>query len=146
MSFTPRTILAALDGSLRAPEVFEAAAALAKDFESKLYVFRMLVIPPDFPAAAANQAGDPLPRLMRRQALEELEAIIARYPVVRVEPLMIEIGVQPWRAILNVAQQLDADLLVLGSHGYGGLDYVLGTTTSKVVNHTRRDVLIVQHR
>jgi universal stress protein F len=146
MSFAPRTILTALDGSLRAPEVFDAAAELAKQFEARLYVFRMLVIPPDFPAAAANPAGDPLPQIMRRQALEELRAIVGTQPGVCVEPPVIEIGAQPWRAILAVAQRLDADLLVLGSHGYGGLDYVLGTTANKVVNHARRDVLIVQHR
>jgi nucleotide-binding universal stress UspA family protein len=146
MSFAPRTILTALDGSLRAPEVFAAAAALAAQFKAKLYVFRALVVPPDFPAAAANPDGDPLPQLMRRQALEELKAIVGTQPSVCVEPPMIEIGAQPWRAILAAAERLDVDLLVLGSHGYGGLDYVLGTTAAKVVNHVRRDVLIVQHR
>ncbi|HVU00723.1 MAG TPA: universal stress protein [Polyangiaceae bacterium] len=32
----------------------------------------------------------------------------------------------------------------MGSHGYGTLDRVLGTTAAKVVNHAARSVLVVR--
>jgi len=34
---------------------------------------------------------------------------------------------------------------VIGSHGYGGLDRLLGTTAARVVNHADRNVLIVRN-
>ena len=37
-----------------------------------------------------------------------------------------------------------ADLIVIGAHGYGRLDRLLGTTASKVVNHADRDILVVR--
>ena len=41
---------------------------------------------------------------------------------------------------------MKADLIVLGSHGYHGLDRLLGTTAGKVVNLARRNVLVVHGR
>jgi nucleotide-binding universal stress UspA family protein len=35
-------------------------------------------------------------------------------------------------------------LIVIGSHGYGGLDRVLGTTAARVVNHALCSVLVVR--
>lgn len=142
--FRLQSVLAALDGSSRARGVFGAAVALARQFDAKLYVFRALVIPPEFPAAAANSRGDRLPQLMMDKAIEELLEITAAEPSYPVEPV-IEPGSQPWRAILAVANRLAVDLVVLGSHGYGGLDRMLGTTAGKVVNNANRNVLIV-HR
>jgi nucleotide-binding universal stress UspA family protein len=49
----------------------------------------------------------------------------------------------PWKAILGVAERLDVDLIVIGSHGYGGLDRVLGTNAARVVNLGDRSVLVV---
>ena len=38
------------------------------------------------------------------------------------------------------------DLIVIGSHGYGAIDRVLGTTAAKVVNHADRTVLVVREK
>ena len=38
----------------------------------------------------------------------------------------------------------NVDLIVIGSHGYGGIDRVIGTTAAKVVNHADRSVLVVR--
>ena len=37
-----------------------------------------------------------------------------------------------------------ADLVVIGSHGYGGLDRLLGTTAAKVANRAPCSVLVVR--
>jgi len=40
----------------------------------------------------------------------------------------------PYRAILDYAEEVDADLLVMGTHGRTGVDrYLLGSVTEKVV-------------
>jgi nucleotide-binding universal stress UspA family protein len=50
---------------------------------------------------------------------------------------------QPWRCILELGDELDAELIVVGAHGFH-LDPTLGSTASKVVNHARRNVLVVR--
>jgi nucleotide-binding universal stress UspA family protein len=40
---------------------------------------------------------------------------------------------------------VEAALILIGSHGYSGLDHLLGTTAARVVNHADRSVLVVRH-
>lgn len=50
-----------------------------------------------------------------------------------------------WRAILETADTLKVDLIVLGSHGRSGLDkLVMGSVTQRVLQHTRLPVLVVR--
>ena len=142
-----QTVMAALDGSERAPTVYQVASGIAARFGARLYVFRALDIPPEFPAAAAYKDGDPLPAFLEQQAREQLAFITnASSGGVKPEPPVITASHQPWRAILEAAERLSADLIVMGSHGYGGLDRVLGTIAGKVANHAHRNVLIVHER
>jgi len=50
----------------------------------------------------------------------------------------------PWQAICEAAREQEAELIILGSHGYGGFDRLLGTTAAKVVNHADRSVMVVR--
>jgi nucleotide-binding universal stress UspA family protein len=50
----------------------------------------------------------------------------------------------PADAILAVAKEIDADLIVLGSRGMQGARRVLGSVPNKVSHHAPCDVLIVQ--
>ncbi len=63
----------------------------------------------------------------------------------QVEGVHVRIGT-PWDAICHEAKELDCDLVVLGSHGYKGIDKILGTTAAKVVNHCERSVLVARPR
>jgi nucleotide-binding universal stress UspA family protein len=136
-----RKALAAVDSSPRAPAVLECALELAERFDGVVHLFRAVTLPAEFPAAARTEPDD-LPERLRQQALEELQALAAGRPRVVVEPP--ELGArEPWRVILETAQRLGADAIVIGSHGYAGWDRVLGTTASKVANHADRAVLVV---
>ena len=147
MTFQIRTVMAALDGSERAPAVYHVACGVAARFGARLYVFRALDIPPEFPAAAAYKDGDPLPAFLEQQAREQLAFITnGSSGGVRPEPPIITASHQPWRAIIEAAARLSIDLIVMGSHGYGGLDRILGTTAGKVANLASRNVLIVHER
>lgn len=54
-------------------------------------------------------------------------------------------GVQPWEAIVEHAQKEGCDLLVMGSHGRGGLaSLFLGSETQDVLKHTTVPVLVVR--
>jgi nucleotide-binding universal stress UspA family protein len=72
-----------------------------------------------------------------------MSELILRAPDLSIAAPIVAIGQQPWRLILTNAQRLGADLIVLGSHGYGGWDRVLGTTAGKVANLADRNVFVV---
>ena len=139
-----KTILAAVDGSPRTAAVVEAALAVGDRFEGSVHLFRALAVPPDFPAAARN-APDDVPGLMEGEVREALRKLAARSPRLVVEPPDLDTP-QAWRAILAAAERIDADLIVVGSHGYQGWDRVLGTNAARVADHADRSVLVVHPR
>jgi nucleotide-binding universal stress UspA family protein len=137
-------ILVALDGSERADGVFRGAAELAASLGASLHLLSAVAVPPEFPPAAYTSHVDGLPAYLVTQAEAHLHALALRARHMRVEVIVRE-STQPWRAIIEVADEIGADLIVVGSHGYHGVDYLLGTNAGKVANQARRNVLVV-HR
>ena len=139
-----RTILCAVDGSVRAPGVVKAAAELARAMSAHVVLFRAVVVPPDF-APAGPTTPDLLPAYLEREATEALTRLGTSISDVPCDLRVVQAD-QPWRAILAAADTADAELVVLGSHGYHGWDHILGTTAGKIANLARRNVLIVHDR
>lgn len=139
-----RGILAAVDGSPRAAGVARAAAEIADKFGATVHLFRALAVLSEFPAAAANPPDALLP-FLEAEARKQLAELAASSDRIVVEPIQSLHG-QPWRAIIAEANRLDVDLIVIGSHGFGGWDRLLGTTAGKVVNHADRNVLVVHEK
>jgi nucleotide-binding universal stress UspA family protein len=51
----------------------------------------------------------------------------------------------PWRGILETAAELQADLVVMGSHGRRGLEkLVLGSVAQRVLQHATLPVMVVR--
>jgi nucleotide-binding universal stress UspA family protein len=142
---TMPTVLIAVDGSARSAQVFKTGAEAARAMHARAVVYRAFTVPPDFAPAAPANLPDTLPAYIEGEARTQLMSLTASVPDVRCE-LRVEQAAQPWRAILGAAEAVDADLIVLGSHGYHGLDHILGTTAGKVANLAHRDVLIVHGR
>ena len=138
-----KKILVGLDGSPRAAEVLAAAVSLARLSGGKLLLFRGVGLPPDLPAAAWAVAPGELEIVLEREALEALKARARDVPSHLLGGVSVALGT-PWQAICEEAKREDVDLIVIGSHGYGVLDRVLGTTAAKVVNHADRSVLVVR--
>ena len=137
-------MLVALDGSARSPRVLAVATELATRYGARLALLRVIEIPPEFPPAGAGFPADQLPAYLAKTASAELASLAESYDIAAAS-MFVRKG-QPWRAILEAADELDADLIVLGSHGYSGLDHLLGTTAGKVANLAVRNVFIVHER
>lgn len=50
----------------------------------------------------------------------------------------------PWRTILEVADEIDADVIVMGTRKHSSLgQLLLGSTAAKTLGHSKRPVLVV---
>ena len=139
-----RIVLVALDESAAASQVFETAVGLARLAGAQIHLLRVVIMDPVFPPAA-HATPDGLESQLLSAGLAALEKLMAAAPGVAFGPVRLVIG-DPWRRILEAATEVDADLIVMGSHRYHGMDRVLGTVASKVVNHADRNVLVVHPR
>lgn len=138
-----KRILVGLDGSSRAPVVLAGAANLARASDAKLVLFRAVGLPLDLPKDFLVLPEARLEDKLRAVAHADLDRLAATVSDVPIERIIVEIGT-PWDSIVRKARDIDADLIVIGSHGYSGLDRLLGTTAGKVVNHADRNVMVVR--
>lgn len=140
-----KRILVCLDASPRAPFVLSTAADLARRTGAKLSLLRTVGLPPEVDQEMfVHSAADVIDNLKGR-AKTELQGLARDVPDGLIEKVDVIIGT-PWDAICREAASIDADLVVIGSHGYSGFDRILGTTAGKVVNHCDRSVMVVRQR
>ena len=135
-------ILVGLDGSEREEAVLRAAVRLT-GLGGRLVLLRAVTLPVELSPQLLSMRPDDVLATLEREARQALEARAAQLPPKLVERVRVDVGV-PWHAICDAARQEQADLIVIGSHGFGGIDRLLGTTASKVVNHADHSVLIVR--
>ncbi len=136
-------ILVGVDGSPREPKVLEAAIALAKDRGGKIHLARAMMVLISIPTAVWTLQGEDFSQFLVEHGNKELEATVEKVPVEVRGEAITRLG-QPADVIIALAEELDVDLVVIGSHGYGGIDRVLGTTAAKVVNRAKCSVLVVR--
>ncbi len=140
-------ILAALDGSPRAPQVLHHAAELAARTGAVLHLGRSVHLPLGIPADALTLTGDQLTARLLAYGAQELTALAEglhpTHTPIRWGQRLCRFGA-PAQVVVDLAEELHADLIVLGSHGYDVVDRLLGTTAARIVNHARCSVLVVR--
>jgi nucleotide-binding universal stress UspA family protein len=138
-----KRILVGLDGSPRSPAVLDAAITLARAQGARLLLLRAVGLPPDVPKDFWKTSDQSLSDVLEERARHYLGEEAARVPPELLEGAATHVGA-PWQAICEVAREKGADLVVIGSHGYAGVDRLIGTTAAKVVNHAPCSVLVVR--
>ena len=138
-------ILVALDASPRAPKVLDAAIDLGRRTGARLYLYRAVGLPAELPALALARSPSEVAELMLGLARQELKALEAIVPAELRAGSGASLAI-PWQGVCEGAHAQHADLIMIGSHGYGGLDRLLGTTAAKIVNHSDVSVLVVKNR
>ena len=136
-------ILVCLDSSPRAAKVLETAKDLAKRTGAKLRLFRAVGLPPEIPTDALLLQNVSLTQMLVETAKKELDEQAKTVPAEMLDGVETMVGT-PWDGICREAKTRNCDIIILGSHGYGALDRLLGTTAAKVVNHADRSVLVVR--
>jgi len=143
-----KSIIVGIDASDRAPLVFRKAVEVAKNESAKLIVIRAVGVPVEFPIEALSTAPDALPSLLlsaTQRGLDHFVATHAGESKSLIERVEARLGT-PWQVLCDAAKEFSADLVIVGSHGYGILDRLIGTTAARVANHAECSVLVVRSR
>lgn len=134
-------VLVATDGSEASLRAGEYAARLAGSLGAKLFVLYVIEGYLAFHSAALY--GEFVEQLSQegREATGEVRAL-AEKAGVECEELII-LG-RPDRAITAVAEEIEADPIVLGSEGKSKMEHTLiGSVSEEVLRHANRTVLVV---
>ncbi len=150
MSIFPTKILLAVDGSLESQLAGRTAVDLAKSNNSELHV--VYVVPIDYAYQLTDlEAYNPdLPDQLEHAAQEESQSRLnEQVRIIReaggeVVGTHARVGI-PEVEIVELAEEIDAGLIVLGSRGLGGMRRALmGSVSDAVVRHAHCPVLVVR--
>lgn len=139
---TYKHILVGIDLTDEAVTVVQKANSLAQSCGAKLSIAHVVE-----PLAFAYGGDIPVDlseaqQLIHEQAEKRLAAI-GQENQIHFEGQHVSLG-QTASELRHLAQKLDADLIVVGSHGRHGLALLLGSTASGVIRGAERDVLAVR--
>lgn len=135
-----RTILHPTDFSKRSSFAFRFSCALARDYGARLLLLHVGPKPIVMYGEGVIPADPEKFRAQLREKLDELQPEDAKIPV---ERLFLE-G-DPVAEILKAAQENNCDLIVMGTHGWSGLNRLLmGSTAEGVMRKAVCPVLTVR--
>ena len=143
-------VLLATDGSPEAEHAARMAISLSKGLGAELHVAYVghvtslyaasetEILAPRFQERLAERAG--------AEARKKLDAEVEKINAIGAELAGVHVGVgRPDAGIVRIAEDLGAELVVLGSRGFGPLRRALmGSVSNSVVRHYRGSVLVVR--
>ena len=146
-------ILVPVDGSSFSNAAVSEVAARPWPAASEVKVvtvFQVPVTPTPEVWAISGEYFEALERMAREQAQSVVDAAVARLAST-VDKSVTVVGEvlagPPREAILDEADRWNADLIVMGSHGYGAWHrFLLGSVSQAVVSHAKCSVEVVHRR
>lgn len=141
-------ILCPVDFSGHSRLAIDYATALARWYESEvvaLHAYAAAMVPATIGAfPAATTVGVPL---TREEIVRDLDVFVRPVQAANVRTRTVVTTGSPARTILDTAEQLAANLIVMGTHGASGFErLMLGSVTEKVLRKASCPVLVVPRR
>ena len=140
-----KKVLVAVDLTEEAEEVLTAAQNVARDNEATLSacsIIRPLARTYGGLDMANVVSGMPFEEEMRTQANGKLIKLGEEFGI-NSSDVYVRMG-SPAAEIRALAEELEADLIVIGTHGRQGLGLLLGSTANAVLHGVGCDVLVVK--
>ncbi len=134
-----KTILVPID--LDDPEKGKSTIKNAGQMGGKEARIILITVVEAIPAYVAAQVPGEILKKTGEHAAKEMKAI-AR--AANIKPDIEVRSGAAHNAILDVAEKLEADLIIVGSHKPGLQDYLLGSTAARIVRHAMCSVLVVR--
>lgn len=135
-------IVVATDFSTEIETVIDYARALAKHYSSRLTIANVVDLSAAPLSAAARSVGHPIDEI-RHKSAENMERVLCSLDKagVRASGQILEAYI-PASAIVELAGQIHADMIVMGTHARHGLPkLVLGSCAEGVVHHAKCPVV-----
>lgn len=145
-TFEPKEILVPTDFSDLATHALEYAREIAVKFKSRLtLVYADPFLPPPYFTSGQVDAIAKEIQKSKRFAAEQLQSYATLHlgEAVAFQTLVVEGS--PVASIQKAADDVNADLIAMGTHGMGGFNRVmLGSVTERVLRETNRRLLAVR--
>lgn len=142
-----KTILVPTDFSDCARKAAEEAISLAESFSCPILFLHVVDLYPLYANAYADDMEllTPLPAPSSQELESEWQAFLSRLPLEKIDwKTQTEEG-QAAMAIIRRAEQAQADMIVMGTHGRTGLEYMLmGSVAEKVVRTAKCSILTIR--
>lgn len=137
-----KKILIAHDGSKSSEKALKKAFQIAEAFGSSVTV--LSVIPELYLTELMEMDRARILDTMAKETGKMMEKIKTKTKGVKSLKTVIKQG-DPADEILNAAEKIKADVIITGSHGrHGTQRFLLGSVSSKIVDHAGCDVLVVK--
>jgi len=142
-------VLCPVDFSEFSAGAYDYAQSLAQHYGAEL-ILEHVVEPlcAAYPYAAFPRSVSTLNTLnsdLRSQGQRELEEFVKAHGRNGNKPALVVLEGHPAGSIISLAEKKSADLILMGTHGWQGLDsFILGSVAEKVMRKTRCPVLVVR--
>ncbi len=141
----PKTLLVPVDFSDTSNLALDYAVDLAKALGAKVVVMHAYELPVyGFPDGALVATVEIATRIMNG-AQAGLAALLEKRKDKGVEITSVLRQGVPWDEVHSVAEEVKADMIVIGTHGRGGLARaLLGSVAEKIIRTSTRPVLSIR--
>ena len=124
------------------------AIGIAKQHQAKLYLVHAQSDEPSTTTEEDNEVVRQLGEVSAALRAEEARQIAVRFDRVQVSGLAVEIKTRigpPGEVLAELAVELAADLIVVGTHGRTGISrFLIGSVATATIRHASCDVLVVR--
>lgn len=134
-----KTVLVPID--MAHPEKGKPMIDVARQISDKDARILLVSAVEEVPTFVASQLPQGLLEKARELAAEELKAIAN---AAGIKPDYQVRSGNASNAILDIAKEQNADIILIGSHKPGLQDYLLGSTAARVVRHAECSVLVAR--
>jgi hypothetical protein len=139
-----KNILAATDGSEYGNAAVDEAINYAKTFGGALKIVHVINVMADFHEQALAFVPSLVDELTNK-VKNDLNSIKNKAEQVGINTETFVREGEPYKAIVDLARELNSDVIVMGSHGRTGVQRLLmGSVTERVIGHTSSAVLVVK--
>ncbi len=134
-----KTVLALTDGSQNSRNSLRYALEICRKFGATLHILSVIE---DMPSYVNLEVGTEFMANMQETIEHEVVICTRRCETSGVECVgVIRHGI-PYEEIVAYAEEIDADLVVMSTHGHTGLSHILlGSVAEKIVRHSPCPVL-----
>ncbi len=142
-----KRILVPTDDSDITAKAVQTCIGLAKAVGANVYT---ISVKEPFPYSAISEMQPTPPQeffdAQERIAAKRVQTVVEQCQAggVPCEAHTVE-ALHPWEAIIEHAKRMECDLIVMASHGRGGVSaLLLGSETQRVLTHSKLPVLVVR--